>query len=113
MTIIAVCGIIALAVSVLRWHDAGVVAACLFVLIIALDIAHFSLPYNATTIAENKLYPRPQVLSLLPDLWHLRGLPLSIHLVAWDFLHRIRCRFLASLMWAATIHLAPKGTWIT
>lgn len=66
MTFIAAAAFEILALTTLRWRHARIVGQCAFVLLIGLDIAHYSLPYNAATLPEEALFPRPQVLSLLP-----------------------------------------------
>lgn len=67
MTIVALAGVVILAAAMLlRGSQARSIAAGFFVLLIILDIAHFSLPYNAQQVDENRLYPRPQIFASIP-----------------------------------------------
>ncbi|HEY8293537.1 MAG TPA: YfhO family protein, partial [Thermomicrobiales bacterium] len=55
-----------LAVAMLRWRYARIAAQIALVLLVMVDIARFSLPYNAGTTSEQNLFPTPTVFRALP-----------------------------------------------
>jgi len=67
VTLLALAGIVILAVAMLRWRYARLAASLALTAVIVIDMAHFSLPYNAATVDEASLFPRPQVFDALPQ----------------------------------------------
>jgi len=66
LTLVVVAGIALLAVNLLRQPRIRQLTAIGFALLAVVDIAHFSLPYNAATVPEASVFPRPQVFDALP-----------------------------------------------
>ncbi len=67
VTLLVIAGSVLLAGGLVRQPTARRIAAVGFALLIVADIAHFSLPYNAATVPEASVFPRPQVFNSLPD----------------------------------------------
>ena len=66
-TLLVIAGTALLAGGLVQRPSARTLAAIGFALLIVVDIAHFSLPYNAATVPEAKIFPRPQVFDSLPN----------------------------------------------
>jgi hypothetical protein len=68
VTLLVVAGLVLLALPcVLRHHTVLRTAQVALALVVIADIARFSLPYNAATMPEAQLYPRPHVFTVLPQ----------------------------------------------
>jgi len=67
LTLVAIAGIALLAANLLRQPRIRQAVAIGFALLLVVDIAHFSLPYNAATAPEASIFPRPQVFDALPQ----------------------------------------------
>ncbi|MDQ6834012.1 MAG: YfhO family protein [Chloroflexota bacterium] len=67
VTLLVLAGIVIFALPMLRWRYARLAASLALTTVIVIDMAHFSLPYNAATVDEASLFPRPQVFDALPQ----------------------------------------------
>jgi len=64
-TIVVAAGIVFLAFGLVRVPGIRRIGAVAFAMLLVVDMLHFSLPYNAATVPESSVFPRPQAFDAL------------------------------------------------